>query len=146
MKNLAKVLLAACGMAVSFGAWPAQLMREGLWEISTRMEMPNMPQMPKGMPGMGETTMKHCYRKEDVRDDKKIVPQGQNDPNCAVKDTKVSGNKVIWEVQCKGGQGNSRGEMVYHSDSYEGVMKTTHPEMKGEMVMHYRGKRIGDCK
>src|SRR3989338_7629472 len=109
MKNLAKVLLAVYGVAVSFGAWPAQLMHEGLWEISTKMEMPNMPQMPKGMPGMGETTMKHCYRKEDVRDDKKIVPQGQNDGNCTVKNVNVSGNKVAWEVQCKGGQGNSSG-------------------------------------
>lgn len=142
MKNLVKILLAVSGMAVSFGAWPDQLMREGLWEISSRIEAPNMP---KGMPGMGETTMKHCYRKEDVRDDTKIVPQGQNDPNCEVKNNKVSGNKVTWEVQCKGGQGSGSGEMVYHRDSYEGVMKTRHPGM-GEMVMHYRGKRIGDCK
>lgn len=146
MKNLVKALLVVCGVAVSYGVWSAQLMREGLWEINTRMEMPDMPQMPKGIPGMGETTMKHCYRKEDVRDDKNILPQNQDDPNCEVKNSKVSGNKVTWEVQCKGGQGNSSGEMMYHRDSYEGVTKTKHPGMKGEMVMHYRGKRVGDCK
>ncbi len=146
MKNLAKVLLAMFGMAVSFSAWPAQQMREGLWEISTRMEMPGMPKMPKGMPGMGETTMKHCYRKEDLRDEKSVVPQGQNDPNCVVKNIRTKGSKVTWEVQCKGGQGGGSGEMEYHGDSYQGMMKSTHPQMKGEMVMHYRGKRIGDCK
>ena len=146
MKILLKLLLVVFGVAASFSAWSEQTMRDGLWEISTRMEMPGMPQMPKGMPGMGETSMQHCYKKEDVRDSKNIVPQNQGDSNCTVKNSKVKGNKVSWEVQCKDGQGSGSGEMELHGDSYKGVMKTKHQGMSGEMVMHYRGKRIGACK
>ena len=143
MRKLLKVLLAVFGAAVSFSAWSAQPMRDGLWEISTRMEMPGMP---KGMPGMGERSMQHCYSKKDVSDSKKVVPQNREDGNCKVKDSKVSGNKISWEVQCKDGQGSGKGEMVVHDDSYEGVVKTRHKGMDGEMVIHYRGKRIGACK
>ncbi|MBI5015995.1 MAG: DUF3617 family protein [Deltaproteobacteria bacterium] len=110
--------------------------KEGMWEITTKMEMPGMPiQMP-------ETTIKHCYTKEDVKDTGKTIPKGDGD--CRITDLKQSGNKVTWKMKCKGGQaGSGEGEMVFKGDSYEGTMKV---QAEGTtMTTRYKGRRIGAC-
>ncbi len=116
----------------------AEGIRAGMWEITSKMEMPGMPmEMPP-------TTIKHCYTKEDVKDKKHMISR---DKSCSVTDLKMSGNKVSWKMKCTGKHaGMFSGETVFSGDSYKSVMKMRSDARKGEsMTMKVKGKRIGNC-
>ncbi|BCA80972.1 DUF3617 domain-containing protein [Desulfuromonas sp. AOP6] len=114
-------------------------MRPGLWEISSRLEMPGMPMQ---MPAMTHT---QCLSKED------LVPQrAESDQQCRLIENKVSGNTVRWVMQCTSDEGTTtaRGEVTYQGDSFKGQVRieTVLPGQEPmEMVSHTTGKRIGDC-
>ena len=112
--------------------------REGMWEITSKMEIPGMPmEMPP-------TTVNHCYTKEDVKDQKNVISR---DKNCTVTDFKSSGNKVSWKMVCTGkNAGTFSGETMFSGDSYESVMKMQSDGAKGgSMDMKVKGKRVGSC-
>jgi len=114
----------------------ADSIREGLWEVTTQMEMPGMPMK------MPATVMKHCYTKNDVSDQKNIISR---DKNCVVTDLKTSSNKVTWKMKCTGeNAGTMTGETVFGNDSYTSVMKMNSHGQK--MTMTVKGKRLGTCK
>ncbi len=114
----------------------ADTIREGLWEVTTQMEMPGMPMK------MPATVMKHCYTKNDVSDQKKIISR---DKNCVVTDLKTSSNKVSWKMKCTGeNAATMTGETVFGNDSYTSVMKMNSHGQK--MTMKVKGKRLGTCK
>lgn len=124
-------------LALPAAALAADGMREGLWEISTAMEMPGMPMKMK------PTVMKHCYTKADVADRKSMI--ASRDKSCQVTDMKNSGNKVTWTMKCTGeNAGTMTGETVFGNDSYASVMKMNTQGHK--MTMKVKGKRLGDCK
>jgi hypothetical protein len=142
MLNLALGILAM----EAYAAGPN--MKPGLWEITTTVDMPNMPGMPMAMQPMTRT---QCYTQKDVDDAKKVAPNGsRKGEDCELKDHKVTGNKVTWRVQCQGKRAASgTGEMVLKGDSYDGTIKVTSVDpRRGEMHMtqHIKGKRVGDCK
>jgi hypothetical protein len=114
----------------------ADTIREGLWEVTTNMEMPGMPMK------MPATVMKHCYTKNDVSDQKNIISR---DKNCVVTDLKTSANKVTWKMKCTGeNAGTMTGETVFGNNSYTSVMKmNSHGQ---NMTMRIKGKRLGNCK
>jgi hypothetical protein len=112
-------------------------MQEGLWEISTTMNMPGIPKMPP-------SKVTHCYTKEDLKDNKKAVPQQKGD--CKITDMKSSGNKVTWKMVCTGeNKSKGEGEIIYKgATAYEGSMKM---ETQGMVMTNkYKARRIGDCK
>lgn len=114
----------------------ADSIREGLWEITTQMEMPGMPMK------MPPTVMKHCYTKNDVSDQKNIISR---DKNCVVTDLKTSANKVSWKMKCTGeNAATMTGETVFGNESYTSVMKMNSHGQK--MTMKVKGKRLGTCK
>lgn len=117
-------------------AHAASPIRPGMWEVTSTVEMP-------GMPGaVPPTTQRHCYKKEDVEDTRKVVPASED---CAMTDYKTTGNKVTWTVKCRGQDaGTGTGEMVGTGDTYEGWMKFVSREM--QMTQRFKGRRIGDCK
>lgn len=122
--------------ATVFGAAPG--MKEGLWEITTTMEMPGMPFQPP------PTTMTHCYTKADLKDKKGIVPKQEGD--CKITDLKQSASRVTWKVVCSGeNKGTGEGEIVFKgATAYEGTMKLDMQGMKA--TTRYKAKRIGDCQ
>jgi len=132
-KVLVAVLVVLLVPAVSFAA---KTMQEGLWELTTQMEMPGMPMK------MPPSVMKHCYTKNDVSDQKKIISR---DKNCTVTDLKTSANKVTWKMKCTGeNAATMTGETIFGSDSYSSVMKM---KSQGQnMTMKVKGKRLGNCK
>ena len=132
-KVLVAVLVVLLVPAVSFAA---KTMQEGLWELTTQMEMPGMPMK------MPPTVMKHCYTKSDVSDQKKIISR---DKNCTVTDLKTSANKVTWKLKCTGeNAATMTGETVFDSNSYTSVMNMNSHGQK--MTMKVKGKRLGNCK
>ena len=112
--------------------------RPGMWEITSAMEVPGMPM------GMPPTTVKHCYTKEEVKDEKKMISR---DKDCTVTDFKRSGSKVAWKMKCTGkNSGTFSGESVFSGDSYTSAMKMETEGNKGRtMNMKVNGKRTGNC-
>lgn len=111
-------------------------MKEGLWEITTKMQMQGM-----NMPPVKHT---QCITKND------LVPQGSGQPGqeCQITDVKVNGNTVKWTMKCTGQGGNVKGtgEITYSGDTFKGTMTISIPQANMEMTNHLSGKRIGNCK
>jgi hypothetical protein len=111
-------------------------MKEGLWEITTKMKMQGMDMPP----------VKHtqCITQND------FVPQGSQQPGqeCEIANVKVNGNTVTWAMKCTGQGGNviGAGEITYSGDSFKGTMSISMPQANMEMTSHLSGKRIGSCK
>jgi hypothetical protein len=132
-----KVFIAfICTLVLPSVSFAANSIREGLWEITSRVEMPGMPI------AIPPTIMKHCYSKTDVADQKKVIARQQD---CKVTDMKTSGNKVSWTMKCTGKQAATMtGETVFGGDSYTSIM---HMKAEGhDMTTKVKGKRIGDCQ
>jgi len=132
-----------CGLVgVALGA-QAHPMRPGLWEITSQMEMPNMPMK------MPESKMTQCVTAEQLKDPAAAMmaggPGGKPNSACKVSDSKTSGSTVSWKMACPPPQVlDGTGEMTFKDDTYSGnmTMKTD----KGTMTMKVAGKRLGDCK
>ena len=109
-------------------------MQEGKWEITNIFEMEGMP---AGM--MKPQTFTTCLTQKDY------VPKDTEQKDCAMKDVKIEGNTVTWEVVCKDSSG--KGKVTYAGSTFEGVMETMMKEdgkeMKAKMMM--KGKHIGPC-
>lgn len=116
-------------------------MQPGLWEITMKSEMPGMPmQMPA-------QTIRHCYKKEEIKESKDALP---GDKSCKVDDFKESGNTVRWKSTCKmdGGTMVGTGEVTYAGNTYSGSMTMVGDSggRKMNMTQKYSAKRLGDCK
>jgi hypothetical protein len=133
MKKIAVAILTA--LALPAAVLAADTMRDGYWELITTMEMPGMPMK------LAPTRTKHCYTKEDVKDQKKTIT---TDKNCTVTDLKQSGNKVTWKMKCTGKNGGDfSGETVFKADAYDSSMKMQSQGMT--MNMKVNAKRLGNC-
>jgi hypothetical protein len=130
------IVAVLCMMAVPSVSLAADGIRDGQWEITTQMEMPGMPVKMK------PTVMRHCYSKNDVLDQKKVITR---DKNCTVTDMKKSGNKMTWAMKCTGqNAGTMSGETVFNPDSYSSTMNMNSQGQK--VTMKVKGKRLGNCK
>jgi hypothetical protein len=135
--------VAGCGEKKEAGA-PAEKkaeapkgvdMKDGKWEITTTMEMQGMP---AGM--MKPHTFTACLSQKDK------IPQDANQKDCSMKDVKVEGNTVSWEVVCKDSSG--KGRIAYAGSTYDGTMDMTMKEGGREMTakMTMKGKHLGPCE
>jgi hypothetical protein len=117
---------------------PQSPMREGQWEITTQMQMPNLPvQMP-------EMKVTQCVTAEDLKDPVSALPEGPGQDSCKLTDYKVSGNTVTWKMACSAPQSmTGSAELTFTGDSYTGTMLMSSPQ--GEMTMKLAGRRVGDC-
>jgi Protein of unknown function (DUF3617) len=150
--NVFKIALVA-GFTVSAVGVFAQAggpRRDGNWEMTVEMQMPNMPAGMK-MPPMKST---QCITKEDAADPNKTVPsrpeRGGPPSDCKVSDYKVSGNKVTYNITCTGAQPmTGTAEFVYEAETVNGTMIMNMSMERGgtpmPMTMKYSGKRLGDC-
>jgi hypothetical protein len=116
-------------------------MQDGQWEITTTMEM-------KGMPANMSRpfTYTHCMTRNDA------VPQKrEKNKDCTIKNQKVVGNTVSWEMVCKEKDGSvmeSTGKITYRGDKFNGTMKAKMTgKERGNMVINYKmsGRRLGPC-
>jgi hypothetical protein len=108
-------------------------MEDGLWEITTTVDMPGMPAK-----SFTHTT---CLTKE------KAVPQ-TSESGCTIKDVKTQGNTITWIVVCREGMSTSKGKVTYAGTTMDGVIETTVKTNGKTMTMKntMKGKRIGPCK
>ena len=110
-------------------------MQEGLWEITTELEMEGMPMK------MPPTTFTQCLKKGQA------VPMDQKPgQQCKIKDVTTEGSTTRWSVECSGsgGQMTGKGTASYSGDNMEGSM---HMQTQGmTMTSHYKGRRLGACQ
>ena len=116
---------------------------EGLWEITTKMEIEGMPMQ---MPARKHT---QCLTKKNML--KTMVPKEQTkEEECKITDQKVSGNTVTWAMKCSGKDAMEvTGKTTYHDDTFEGSMIMISSDPNGgkmKMINHISGKRIGECR
>lgn len=108
-------------------------LQEGLWEITSKMEMMGM-----NMPEMKHT---QCMTKTDA------VPESSpQDQQCRMVNTTVKGDTVTWNMVCDTPEGKStmNGTITYHGDSFKGMLTINTQGM--EMVQRMSGRRIGECR
>ncbi|MEN8256367.1 MAG: DUF3617 family protein [Thermodesulfobacteriota bacterium] len=127
----------AWGLVACSGGGPD--LEEGMWEITTEV---NMPGMPMKIPAM---VYRQCLTKDDV-----VPKQGSaNQEICTYSSPKVKGNTVSWSMECKspGGKTKSETEITYRGASFDGTMTMSMSgavEMSGENTIS--GRRIGECQ
>lgn len=135
------VLLVVCAVLFPaqtlFAAGPN--MKEGNWEVVTSMKMEGMP-FP--IPPM---KINHCYTSKEIEDSKNPAASDADKKNeCTVKDQRVTGNKVTWNMACKDGSTGS-GEASYNGNTFDSI--TTFKDKSGTATTtSMKGKRLGDCK
>lgn len=134
------------GLILSFSNNPVLAgsvnMEEGLWEITSKAEIPGMP---FAMPEVKHT---QCLTQED------LFPQGQSQMNqdCKMTTSDVTGNTASWTMVClqQGMRNKTSGKITYNGTSFDGVMKTQASDPKGDGMMDMtttmRGKHLGACK
>lgn len=119
-------------------------MREGMWEISMKMEMAGMPG------GMPPQVVKQCYTRKDVENPERLARQGDpKSENCKISNYQLKGNTASWDMACKGPEEmTGSGTMTFSGDSYSGTnrMSVKSGGQTHNMTMQYSGKRVGDCK
>jgi hypothetical protein len=118
-------------------------LHEGLWEITTKMEMQGMPMK---MPARKHT---QCLTNKNML--KTMVPKEQaQEEECKITDQKIIGNTLTWIMKCSGKDAMEvTGKTTYHGDTFEGTitMISNDPEEgKMKMINHITGRRIGECK
>ena len=143
MHHIRTFLLTAVALsAVAHAAAPN--MKEGLWEITMKMEMPGMPG------GMPPQVMQQCLTKKDLEDPRKTAPGGDpGDSRCQMTDYKMQGNTATWNMSCKGeGAMKGSGSFTYSGTSYTGTNRMTMTEGGNTQTMttHYSGRHLGECK
>ena len=113
----------------------------GLWEMSSTMNMPMMPQ-PR------VTTTTECMKESEISMDD--LGGEDMDPNCQFEMAQVDGNTMKWSVDCpvEGGTSHGEWEATSSGDSVtgEGLVTMSFQGQAMEMTMSWEGKRIGDCQ
>lgn len=125
-------LMAMASLALAAG-------KDGLWEVNTRMEIPGMPEMPKGMvmPGMpGGGKMTVC-----LAEGAKYESKAQ-EKDCKVLETRQNGNKTTAKVKCKDATMTIEHE-VMGKDRWRN--KAVTESRDGTMTVESEGRRIGTC-
>jgi hypothetical protein len=136
-RNVVVIVVVVLGLLWARGA--SAEMKEGFWEITSKVEM-------KGMPSnMPPTIVKQCITKKDA------VPQPKaQNQECKMKDQKVSGDTVTYAMECKMKDGTmeTSGRMNFKGDRFDGSTTTTvktkdQPAMQMSSTMS--GKYLGPC-
>ena len=110
-------------------------MKEGLWEITTQMEMPGMPmQLPPQV-------RNKCITKKDM------VPQKtEPDQDCKWLKKDIKGDTVTWKALCQTDEGpvEFNGKVTYKGETFDGVLIMKQSDM--EITNKMSGRWIGKCK
>ncbi len=141
-KGLTAVVCAGILLAVA-PAYSASVdginMKDGKWEITSKLEMKDMP-FP-----MPPVTFSQCLTMKD------LIPQANiqsGEQPCKVTQSATQGDTLTWTLVCDTpqGQSTSSGSITYRGESFEGEVKVQAGAGIPAMVQKMSGKRIGPCE
>lgn len=125
------------GIAADVKEMPA-----GLWQITTKMDMPGMPPEMAAKMG-GGMVMTHCVKPGERKWNEQRSPGERGERKCEPTETKTEGNKVSWKLKCADG---TTGEgVVSHNGKDAYTMNMTMNSQRGSMNMKMEGKKIADA-
>jgi hypothetical protein len=110
-------------------------MKEGMWEVTMRMEVPGMPVQ------MAPQTYTQCLTQKEA------VPQREEpNQNCKIVKQDIKGDTVSWRVECETSHGTavSDGSITYKGDTFEGII--TMKQGGTEVTQRLSGRWVGKCK
>jgi hypothetical protein len=113
-------------------------MRPGNWQITMKMNMPGLGEMPP-------MTQTQCVTPAMVKDPQSAVPKGPDGNDCKISEYKFTSNTATYRLSCsKPMPMTMLGEMKYNgTDAYTGTMTMDASGQK--MTMGFDAKRVGEC-
>ncbi len=113
-------------------------MRPGNWQVTMRMNMPGMGEMPP-------MTQTQCVTPAMLKDPQGAVPKGPEGGDCKVSDYKFTASTATYKLTCTQPMAMTmNGEMKYSgTDAYTGTMTMDANGQK--MTMAFDAKRTGEC-
>ena len=133
-------MLLALAPGAACAADPA--IQPGLWEITITTQVP-------GAPTPQQHTTQHCIDKENAANMQNMAPLPGADAKCRKTDSRQSGNRYTYTMQCDQPKLVSSGEIVVTSTGYQGNMNTEINEPgtgKMQFAQQFSARRVGDCK
>ncbi|MGL6070183.1 DUF3617 domain-containing protein [Craterilacuibacter sp.] len=129
-----------CLLALASPVFAASVMQPGLWEISTRIQIPGVKI------GIPPVLTRQCFTATQLKENGHPLPLANG---CRIKDHQHSGVTTRWNMQCQLEHGivDARGEIRYGSASYQGSARFS-DNTGGQLhtiVHQYTGKRLGAC-
>ena len=114
-------------------------MRPGSWQISMKMNMPGMGDMPP-------MTQTQCITPAMLKDPQGAIPKVPEGSDCKMSDYKLSANTATYKLSCTAPMPMTMvGEVKYSgTDAYTGTMTMDASGQK--MTMTFDAKRVGECK
>jgi hypothetical protein len=128
-------------MGLSAAAADMKEMPAGLWQITSKMDMPGMPpemaaKMANGM------TATQCVKPGEMKWNEQRTPVMPRGEKCDPVQPKVDGNTVTWSFKCVDGTAGD-GKLTHNGkDAYKMKMNVNSP--RGSMTMNMEGKKIAD--
>jgi hypothetical protein len=138
--RISPVVLLVFGLAWTAVAQSGSPMREGKWEVLTRMSLPGME---------GAPPMKHeqCITAAMIKDPQWAIRTGPGggDNDCTVTNYKLGSNSATYTMSCSMPMAISgTGEIKYAgSEAYTGTFVMDAGGQK--ITLSYDAKRVGDC-
>src|SRR4051794_32996250 len=111
-------VLLAIAMSWAVAAQSSSPMREGMWEVDSKVSIPGVGEMPP---------MKHqqCITAAMIKDPQSAIPKMDND--CKISGYKLQGNTASYTMTCtQPTEVTATGEMKYSgTDAYTGTLSLT---------------------
>jgi hypothetical protein len=133
--RFSSAVLLVLGVSWTVLAQGSSPMREGMWEVSSKMVMPGME-----MPPMKQ---QQCVTAAMIKDPQSAIPKMDND--CKISNYKLEGNTATYTMTCtQPAPITATGEIKYSgSDAYTGTVKLD--GMGQTLTMNIDAKRVGEC-
>lgn len=137
--TISVILLSTAAQAEEYNVNP------GMWETTYKMEMSGVPPEMAAMMQEQPKLERECVKDKDID----FSPDDMS-KDCSFKSTRHSANKVTWNIQCKGQNGNStgQGEVNFNGNSASGWFEmNVQGGPTGPMKIRnvFSGKRTGPC-
>jgi hypothetical protein len=134
----ASVVLLALALSWTVLAQTQSPMRPGSWQVTMKMNMPGMGEMPP-------MTQTQCVTAAMLKDPQTAIPKGPDGGDCKVSDYKFTDSTATYKVTCTQPMAMTLlGEMKYSgTDAYTGTMTMDANGQK--MTMAFDAKRTGEC-
>ena len=113
-------------------------MRAGSWQVTMKMNMPGMGEMPP-------MTQTQCVTPAMLKDPQGALPKGPEGSDCKMDDYKLTGSTATYKLSCTAPMAMTiLGEVKYSgTDAYTGTMTMDASGQK--MTMSFDAKRVGEC-
>jgi hypothetical protein len=114
--------------------------REGLWEISVRMDMGGQPASAEPM------VLRQCITRQSAQG---LMSQLTGGGGCEVSGFQQDGNRARWNLSCSGQMTiDGTGEVTVLNERFDGTLNVQ-VGMGGQsipMVQHFTARRVGECQ